>query len=583
MSKKLRLRIGAKIYTIVALSVIGLLAVTYFTVNEMNASLHDQKRAELTYVTDIALSVVKDEYNAAQKGMITTEEAQKRAAARVAALRYGKGEYFWIVSTQERIVMHPTAPHLNGGDGGPPPGRNNVKTSVKMVKEAGSGYWSYSWPKPGGDKPMPKLSYAAGFQPWGWVMITGVYIDDLDTLAWNATLGALQVVLVVLLIAGAVSVLVARGIANAMKATTLAMRELAAGKLDVVLPGLGRGDEIGEIADAVEAFKVKALERARTEADERDAQHRAAAEQQRRLEEREAARQKVAEEEAAAERKAAMEMLAKEFESAVGNVIDTVTGAATQLEGAATTLTHTAEVTQTRSGAVAAASEQASANVQSVASATEELTSSVNEISRQVHESSRIAGEAVRQADKTNARIADLSQAAGRIGDVVKLITAVAEQTNLLALNATIEAARAGEAGKGFAVVAQEVKALAAQTAKATDEIRVQISGMQTATQESVSAIKEIATTIARIADIATSVTEAVETQGAATREIADNIQQAARGTMEVASNITEVNHGAAETGSASAQVLSSARSLAEESSALKREVARFLESVRAA
>jgi methyl-accepting chemotaxis protein len=208
-----------------------------------------------------------------------------------------------------------------------------------------------------------------------------------------------------------------------------------------------------------------------------------------------------------------MQRLADEFQSAVGHIVDTVSTASTGLESAARTLTKTAETTQQLSGVVASASEDASSNVQSVATATEEMTSSVHEIARQVHESSKIAAEAVKQASKTDARITELSNAASRIGDVVKLITAIAEQTNLLALNATIEAARAGEAGKGFAVVAQEVKALAAQTAKATDEIGTQISSMQSATQESVTAIKEIGGTIGRIAEIASAIAAAVEEQ----------------------------------------------------------------------
>jgi methyl-accepting chemotaxis protein len=232
---------------------------------------------------------------------------------------------------------------------------------------------------------------------------------------------------------------------------------------------------------------------------------------------------------------------------------------------------------------VAAASEQASANVGAVASAAEEMSASVTEISRQVHDSSRIAGEAVKQAERTDIRINELLKAAGRIGDVVKLITAIAEQTNLLALNATIEAARAGESGRGFAVVASEVKALAAQTAKATEEIGTQITGMQAATQDSVGAIKEISTTITHIADIATTIAATVEEQGAATAEIARNVSEAAKGTAEVAEKITQVNRGASATGSASAQVLASARSLSNESGNLKTEVEKFLRTVRAA
>jgi methyl-accepting chemotaxis protein len=232
---------------------------------------------------------------------------------------------------------------------------------------------------------------------------------------------------------------------------------------------------------------------------------------------------------------------------------------------------------------VAAASEEASTNVQSVASATEELTSSVNEISRQVQESARMANEAVGQARKTNGRIDELSKAAARIGDVVELINTIAGQTNLLALNATIEAARAGEAGRGFAVVASEVKALAEQTAKATGEIGQQITGIQAATQESVSDIREISGTIEKLSEISSTIAAAVEEQGAATQEISRNVQQAAEGTMQVSSNITDVQRGASETGSASSQVLSAAQSLSGDSNRLKREVGKFLDSVRAA
>jgi methyl-accepting chemotaxis protein len=339
-----------------------------------------------------------------------------------------------------------------------------------------------------------------------------------------------------------------------------AMRRLSANDLGVDVPCTDRSDEVGQMANAVLVFKDNMIETERLRSEQ------AASDQHR-----------------ATQRKSEMQELANQFQAAIGNIVDTVSTASRGLESAATTLSRTAETTQQLSTSVAAASQEASTNVNSVASASEELAGSVNEIARQVHESSKIAGEAVKQAEKTDARIAQLSQAAGRIGDVVKLITAIAEQTNLLALNATIEAARAGEAGKGFAVVAQEVKALAAQTAKATDEISTQIVGMQTATEESVAAIKEIGGTIGRISEIASAIAAAVEEQGAATQEISRNVQQAAHGTTQVATNITDVNRGASETGSASTQVLSSAKSLSNESNHLKAEVERFLSTIRAA
>jgi methyl-accepting chemotaxis protein len=354
---------------------------------------------------------------------------------------------------------------------------------------------------------------------------------------------------------------IGRSISKPLSAMTAAMVDLANGNFAVVLPGLGRADEIGKIAQAVEAFKVNAEQKARNEAEAKIKQDQIAAQQ----------------------RKADMIKLASDFEDAVGEIVETVSSASTELEASASTLTSTAERAQELTTMVAAASEEAATNVQSVASATEEMASSVNEISRQVQESARIANEAVDQARKTNDRVSELSKAAARISDVVELINTIAGQTNLLALNATIEAARAGEAGRGFAVVASEVKALAEQTAKATGEIGQQITGIQSATQESVGAIKEISGTIEKLSEISSTIAAAVEEQGAATQEISRNIQQAAQGTQHVSSNITDVQRGASETGSASAQVLAAAQSLSGDSNRLKLEVGKFLNSVRAA
>ena len=355
--------------------------------------------------------------------------------------------------------------------------------------------------------------------------------------------------------------LIGRAISRPVIGLCAGMRELAEGNFQVVLPGLGRGDEVGDMAQAVETFKVKAEQKARDEAEAKMKQDQVAAQQ----------------------RKADMIKLADDFEGAVGEIIETVSSASTELEASAGTLTSTAERSQELTIMVAAASEEASTNVQSVASATEELSSSVNEISRQVQESARMANEAVDQARTTNDRVGELSKAAARIGDVVELINTIAGQTNLLALNATIEAARAGEAGRGFAVVASEVKALAEQTAKATGEIGQQIAGIQAATQESVGAIQQISGTIERLSEISSTIAAAVEEQGAATQEISRNVQQAAQGTQQVSANITDVQRGASETGSASSQVLSAAQSLSGNSNRLKLEVGKFLNTVRAA
>jgi methyl-accepting chemotaxis protein len=355
--------------------------------------------------------------------------------------------------------------------------------------------------------------------------------------------------------------LIGRNISRPVVAMSKAMRELAVGNFDVQLPGLDRGDEVGQMAHAIEDFKVQAIAKAERETAEREEKNR----------------------ELAAARRAELYNLADRFETAVGVIIENVGSASSELENSAVILTKSSAATQQLSTVVAAASEETSTNVQSVASSTEEMAGSINEIGRQVADSNRIANEAVDQAEKTDARIAQLSLAASRIGDVTKLITTIAEQTNLLALNATIEAARAGDAGRGFAVVAQEVKALAAQTAKATSEISTQIAGMQAATQDSVLAIKEISGTIGRVSEIAAAIAAAIEEQGAATQEIARNVQQAAIGSTQVATSIADVNRGAGDTGSASSQVLSSAQLLSNENKRLKAEVVKFLATVRAA
>ena len=555
--------VGRKIYALIGLSFIGLLGIATLDSRELASSLKQQKQIELKHLAELALGMVKEEHAASQKGDIAVADAQKRAMTRVAALRYGNNDYFWINDMQPRMVMHPMKPELNGSDlsaNKDPNGKALFVDFVNVVRKDGAGFVPYEWPKPGFERPQPKLSYVVGFAPWNWVIGTGVYIDDLDAQTWASTQRSLIAAGLVLLLALGVSMYVARGITRPLQRMTGAMKDLAGGKLDVEVPGIGRRDEVGEMADAVEVFKNNASARRELEAEQKETEGRAVA-----------------------RRKADMDRLANEFEGAVGQIVETVSSASSELEASAGTLTSTAERAQELTTMVAAASEEASTNVQSVASATEEMASSVNEISRQVQESARMAGEAVDQARNTNDRVGELSKAAARIGDVVELINTIAGQTNLLALNATIEAARAGEAGRGFAVVASEVKALAEQTAKATGEIGQQISGIQAATEESVNAIKEISGTIEKLSEISSTIAAAVEEQGAATQEISRNVQQAAHGTQQVSSNITDVQRGASETGSASSLVLSAAKSLSGDSNRLKREVGKFLSSVRAA
>jgi methyl-accepting chemotaxis protein len=382
--------------------------------------------------------------------------------------------------------------------------------------------------------------------------------DAADT--YSSSVMMLGVILGLAVIAGvAVSFFLVRDVTSGIASIIVPMQALGEGDLSAEVPHRGKTTEMGAMAGALQIFKEALIaKKAADEAAARDAEEKI-------------------------ERGRRVDSITRNFEALIGEIVNTVSSASSQLEASAGTLTSTASRSRELATTVASASEEATSNVQSVASATEELSSSVTEISRQVQESARMAGDAVGQARSTTERVSELSKAATRIGDVVELINTIAGQTNLLALNATIEAARAGEAGRGFAVVASEVKALAEQTSKATGEIGQQISGIQAATQDSVNAIKDISSTIERLSEISSAIAAAVEEQGAATQEISRNVQQAAQGTQQVSANIADVERGAAETGSASSQVLSAAKALSGDSSRLKQEVGNFLTSVRAA
>jgi methyl-accepting chemotaxis protein len=548
---------------LVAVSVGVCLAAVASQLMAARTALVEERKALIVGQVQSAISTVKALAAAVDKGALTEAEAQSRAKSVLRSIRYGKNDYIFVYKTDgENIVLGPKPDWegknlINEKDA---KGQPFIRDLVAASAQPGGGFVQYMFARAGSDIPVTKLGYALKAEPWNWVVGTGVYVDDLDEAFYSSVKTALAWAIGLITLLCIVALAIARGLIRPLQAITKTMTELATGNLAVAIPHSERRDEVGEMARAVEVFKVNAATRQRLETE-----------------------QKEQEVHLAVQRKADMRRLADEFENAVGKIIETVSSAATDLESSARSLTATAERSKGLASVVAGASGEASNNVQSVAAATEEMSSSVNEISRQVQQSAAIAGEAVDQARSTNERVGELSQAAARIGDVVDLINTIAGQTNLLALNATIEAARAGDAGRGFAVVASEVKALAEQTAKATDEISQQIGAIQSATQHSVAAIKEIGDTIGRMSEIAATIASAVEQQGAATQEISRNIQQAAHGTKQVSGNIGDVEREAGETGAASSLVLNAVRSLSQDSSRLKQEVGKFLDTVRAA
>jgi len=406
-------------------------------------------------------------------------------------------------------------------------------------------------------------AYQPVFNPAGKVVgiiYVGTAMAELDGMLWQAMDAmAIAAGIAALLALVATAILVRRN-TKPLKAVAETLTVLAEGRTDVEVQYADRHDEIGAIARTIDVFKTNRIERRQLEVERSNA-----------------------EKSAIERRKAELNQFVEGFRAKISGIIEQVMGSSGRFEEDAQRLSVTAHATAEMSGQSAGASRQASEHVRSAATASNQLSQSIVEISRRVQDSNNVAAEAVKQATATDERMAELSAAGDRIGDVVKLITSIAEQTNLLALNATIEAARAGDAGRGFAVVAQEVKTLAGQTAKATDEISSHIVNMQRATEESVDAIKAIGLTIERISEITGAISSAVEHQGEATQSIAHGVEAAAGGTVDVAENIERVAQGASETETTSGQMLQSAKALSEVSVHLRDEVEKFLDSVRAA
>jgi methyl-accepting chemotaxis protein len=585
------LSIAKRLYLLNVVAAIGLIILSAITIYSTAHDLKDGKKADLRNLTEGAVSLIKGFHAQAVSGKMTDAQAQEAAKAAIASMRYDGQEYFWINDMTPSVIMHPIKPNLNGknvADMKDPNGKALFVEFVNTVKTSGAGFVDYYWPKPGSENPVAKLSYVGGFQPWGWVVGTGVYMDVLEAKIYDEAMIQIAIQIVLQIVIFLISMTINRSIRKPVNGLIGVMSHLAEGNTDIDVPATNRGDEIGEMARAIEIFKHKTIENQKlahdaAENEKIQADLRRKAKEQRLEADRKHAEEQAEQSRATAARAEHITNLSREFDEKVSGILDVFNSSASQMQRSAEVMSQTAAQTSQQTSAVASAAELATQNVQTVAAAAEQLKASINEISRQVSHSSNIAADAVSEAERTNAEVEGLAHAAEKIGEVINLINDIASQTNLLALNATIEAARAGEAGKGFAVVATEVKSLADQTAKATEDISSQVAGIQAATTSAVSAIRGIGETIDQVNGIASSISAAVEQQGASTGEIARNVQQAASGTQEVSSNIASVTRAVAETGTAAGEVVDSSRKLTEQADLLRTTVDEFLEKVRAA
>src|SRR4051794_13805204 len=525
----------------------------------MNASgIVEARRDQLRSIVDVAYTIVERNYKDAQAGKLSEEAAKELTRNALRVMRYNTNDYVFVVLDSGRNVVFPPKPEIETTEASRSP---IAPTIVKLGQDQGTAYLNYEFAKPGQppDQLFPKTAYLKRFAPWGWTVASGVYVDDLAVQIRRTIIIAAAIGAVFLVGIGGLAAMLTRGLTRRLGALSTAMTALSAGQTDAPLPQAKGNDQIDTMTNAVVVFRDNAIERNRLTAASQDEQRTRTVRQEQ------------------------VDALVRTFDAKVKSMLDTVRDNLGQMTKAAGELSTVASAASDRASAAENISQSTSRNVQTVASAAEELTGSVAEIGSLVGRATDVIGKASGLTRSTDTAIAGLAANAGKIGDVVNLIQAIAGQINLLALNATIEAARAGESGRGFAVVASEVKALASQTAKATDEIRAQIGTMQESTKGAVDAIAAIVTTMDEVQSFTNSIAAAVEQQSAATSEISRSIQETAQGAGELTSEFAHVAQAIGNTTRTAAHLGETTSLMQAETEALDREVGAFLRGVAAA